>query len=708
VSRGGEVYVSLNVGLDRLFKPRNIAIVGASSNLDSISGRPLKLLMRYKYKGGIFPVNPKYDSLHGFTCYPDVRSLPVSPDVVIVGVRASLVPGILEQCAEKKVPFAVIFSSGFAEADDPYLQERIVSIAKEGGIRLVGPNCQGLVNFVDGIPLSFTASLDDEPLEPGNIAYISQSGAFGFASFALSVDSGVKFRYVVTTGNQVDLDAVDFGQYIIQDEEVKLLILYLEGLQDGPRFLELVKRAREKEIPVAVLKVGKSDVAKEAAKSHTAALTGDKVVWDAVFKQYGVIGISDVEDIIDLGHVFSSPKRAKGKNVAILTTSGGAGIIMTDLLDEYGLKVPILKPETQEKIKPYIPSFGSSLNPVDMTAQVINDPKGFPGCLDAVLECSDIDMVTVIISMITGESGRQMTKDLIAANDRTYKPINCSWLIDRKHGEEFLQQLKAAGVPLFQSLRRSAFALSALGKWNEILSKSTVEITVKGEPYLPKLPLMMTEYDAKRLLEHWGVPVTRERLCLSLEEVLSASEEIGYPVVLKVMSPDILHKTEAGVIALGLSSEEQIRNAYGRILENANKYRHDARIQGVLVQELVDDGLECMVGIKRDPIFGPIVVVGLGGIYVEVLGDVSLRHAPIDETTAYEMIRELKGFPLLAGARGRKKKDIDALARVVSLVSKIACIESDLLELDANPVFVLDENKGVIVADALVLRKAKE
>ncbi|HPU69373.1 MAG TPA: acetate--CoA ligase family protein [Acetomicrobium flavidum] len=700
--------MSSYVDLGRLFRPKNIAIVGASSNLDSISGRPLKLLNRYNYKGGIFPVNPKYDSLHGFVCYPDVRSLPVSPDVVIIGVRANLVPDILEQCGEKNVPFVVIFSSGFAEADDPFLQEKIVSIAKKWNIRIVGPNCQGLVNFVDGVPLSFSASLDGEPLKPGNIAYVSQSGAFGFASFALSVDSGVNFRYVVTTGNQVDLDVVDFGRYIIEDKEVKLLILYLEGLEDGSKFLDLVQRAKEREIPVAVLKVGRSEVAKKAAKSHTAALTGDKAVWDAVFKQYGVISISDVEDIIDLGTIFSSPKRARGKNVAVLTTSGGAGIIMTDLLDDFGLEVPILSPEIQEKIKPYIPPFGSCLNPVDMTAQVINDPKGFPGCLDAVLECPDIDMVTVIISMITGESGRQMTEDLIAANKHTIKPINCSWLIDNKHGEAFLRQLKAEGIPLFQSLRRSAFALSALGKWNEVLSKPTTEIMVKGSPYLPNLPFMMTEYDSKRLLAYWGVPVTKERLCLSLEEALDASEEIGYPVALKVMSPQILHKTEAGAVALNLNGEEQIRNAYGRILENARKHCPDAQIEGVLVQEMVSDGLECMIGIKRDPIFGPIIVVGLGGIYVEVLKDVSMRRAPIDENMAYEMIGELKGYPLLAGARGQKRKDVKALAEVVSLVSKLACIENELEELDINPIFVLDEGKGVLVADALVLRKAKE
>jgi len=707
MSLGGDEMPSF-VDLNRLFKAKKIAIVGASSNLDSISGRPLKLLSRYNYRGDIFPVNPKYNSLHGFKCYPDIRSLPASPDVAIIGVRAGLVPDILEQCGEKKVPFAVIFSSGFAEADDPQLQDKIISIANKWNIRLVGPNCQGLVNFVDGVPLSFSASLDAEPLEPGHIAYVSQSGAFGFASFALGADSGVKFRYVVTTGNQVDLDVVDFGRFIIEDREVKLLILYMEGLKDGSKFLDLVQQAKKREIPIAVLKVGKSEVAKEAAKSHTAALTGDREVWDAVFKQYGVISISDVEDIIDLGTIFSSPKRATGKKVAVLTTSGGAGIIMTDLLDDHGLNVPVLDESTQEKIKPYIPPFGSCSNPIDMTAQVINDPKGFPGCLDAVLECPDIDMVTVIISMITGKSGEQMVQDLVAANQRTKKPINCTWLIDRKHGEVFLKQLKAAGVPLFQSLRRSAFALSALANWHEVMSKPTKDIEVKGEPFLPKLPLMMTEYDSKKLLEHWGVPVTNGRLCLSLEEAIEASEEIGYPVALKVMSPQILHKTEAGVIALNLQNEEQIRNAYGRILEKARKFNAEANIEGVLVQEMVGSGLECMIGVKRDPIFGPIVAVGLGGIYVEVLRDVALRRAPIDEDTAMEMIEELKGYPLLAGARGQKRKDINALAKAVSLISRMACIESELKELDANPVFVLDEGKGVLVADALILRKEKE
>lgn len=691
--------------LAKLFEPESIAIVGASENLESISGRPLKLLRRFGYGGRIYPVNPKYDRIADLPCYRDLRSLPEVPDVVLIGVRAKIVPEIVEQCNELGVPYAVIFSSGFAESEDFEGQNRLMAAVKRGPTRILGPNCQGLVNFVSGIPLSFSASLDTEKRPKGHVAYVSQSGAFGFASFAMASERGVGFRYVATTGNQVDLDVVDFGDAFLEDPEVRLLVLYLEGIQTGSRLIELLRKAERKGVPVAVLKVGGSPTGQEAAKSHTAAVTGDKKVWETVLRQYGAIEIDDVEDIVDLGKVFGVLPRARGNRLGILTTSGGAGIIMADRAWEQGLEVPELSAGVREKIEGFIPSFGSSRNPVDLTAQVINEPEGFSECVRTVLESSETDMAVVVLSMITGKSGQKLVDDLINLSAVAKKPLVVCWLIDNEHGGTFLSRLRDAGIPLFQSPRRCARALARLVEREKSPDGECKTWLVRKEPVLGLLPETPTEYDAKRLLAEYDISVTRERLCGSLSEALRAAEEIGYPVALKVMSPQIIHKTEAGIVSLNLTSEEEVRNAYGRLLERARKALPEATIQGVLIQEMVSGGVECMIGIKRDPLFGPVVVAGLGGIYVEILQDLALRHAPVDRQMAMAMLAELKGYPLLTGARGRPKLDIDGLAETVVRISALACNEEDLQELDVNPLFVFEQGKGVKAVDAVIVRR---
>lgn len=692
--------------LSSLLLPRSVAVVGASGNPESISGRPVKLLQRFGFSGKIFPVNPGRDSIAGLKCFPDIASLPETPDVVLVGVRAGLVPGVISQCADRRVPYSVIFSSGFAESEEISAQEEIVEIARKGGVRILGPNCQGLVNFAGSVPLSFSASLDSDSRPLGNVAYVSQSGAFGFASFAMAAESGVGFRYVVTTGNQADLDIVDFGTAFASDPEVRLLVLYMEGLSDGSRFIEMLRLAAERDVPVAVLKVGKSPTGRTAARSHTAALTGEDEAWRTVFRQYGVIEIEDAEDIADLGKVFGSGRRTRGKRLGVVTTSGGAGIIMADRAWDLGLELNPLPQDVQDSLAGFVPPFGSTANPVDLTAQVINDPDGFRSCLEAVLDCPEVDMAAVVISMITGESGAVVTRDLVAAAHSSEKPLACCWLINREQGGAFLDELISERVPLFRSLKRCAWALAQLVRWKERPAMPLRAPDDPGEPLLPGMPSDLTEYDAKRLLEGWGVPVSNEILTANLEGAIAAAEEIGYPVALKIVSPDILHKTDVGAVALRLKDDEELRNAYGRLLERSAKAVPEARIRGVLIQEMVSGGVECMIGVRRDPLFGPLVAVGLGGIYVEILNDVSIRRAPVDRKEAVRMIRELRGFPLLAGSRGRTPKDVDALADMVAKISVMACAEETLGELDVNPVFVLDDGSGAVIVDALAIRRS--
>jgi len=678
--------------------------VGASENPESISGRPLKLLKRYGFSGRIYPVNPRYASLGEWPCYPDLAALPETPDVVLVAVRAALVPEVLRGCVRRGVPAAILFSSGFAEAGEPEAQRRIVEIARSGGIRLLGPNCQGLVNLAEGIPLSFSASLDSDRRPRGPVAYVSQSGAFGFASFAMAAEAGTGFRYVVTTGNQADLDAVEIGRALLEDPEVRLLALYLEGLDEGGRFVDLLREAAERDLPVAILKAGRSETAREAARSHTAALAGDDAVWRAVFRQYGVIPLEDADDLADLGKWVTAGKRPRGNRAAILTTSGGMGIILSDACAEAGIAVPELSPPTREAVERCIPPFGSSRNPVDMTAQTINDPEGFSGCLRAVLDSPETDLVLTAISMITGTSGRRMAEDLIAAAGRTDRPLACCWLIDEEHGGENLARLREGGVPLFRSLRRAVRSLGGLlGRRAD---------PREPEPALPPsrlagYPREMAEWSAKRFLAEQGLPIPREVLASDVSEALALFRSLAGPVALKVQSPDLPHKTEAGAVALNLSDEGAIREAWTRILASARAHAPGARIEGVLAQEMIPEGIECLVGVRRDPVFGPLVAVGLGGIYVEVLRDVVLRRAPVGPGAAMRMIRELAGAPLLLGARGKPPRDVAALAALVSRLSCLAVAEPDLEELDCNPVFVRTAGEGVLIADALVRRKGE-
>ncbi len=690
--------------LRKLFAPESIAIVGASSSLERLTGRTLRYLQSFGYGGAIYPINPKADVISGLPVHRNVTEVEGPVDLAILSIKAKLIPDALRACADKKIPFALIYSSGFSETGDRALQEEVSAIARDGGIRVLGPNCQGLANFAEGIPLTFSGALYEVPRPlPGHVALVSQSGAFGFSSFGVGLEHGVRFRYVATTGNQSDLDAVECADYVLEDPEVRLLMLYLEGLEDGAGFLRLVRKARERDIAVAVLKAGRSPSAREAAKSHTAALTGDDRVWSAVFSQYGVIPMEDIDDIIGIGQVLGAEKRMSGGRSAILTTSGGAGIVMADCLNDVGLSVPAFSHDTRSRIEAAIPPFGASRNPVDMTVQISEQPENFRSVFDAVQEDPELDSIVTSLSMIVGHAGDVMTDTMIESYAKSPKPQAAVWMIDHQHGGSFIERLKTAGIPIFQSFRQCARALRELNRWGAFKPPAAPKVD-RNAPILPQWTEAMTEYDAKVFLSRYGIPVTRERLCLNLEEACDTAEELGFPVALKGMAASVLHKTEAGIVALDLRSFEELRGALKTVRKHLADYVGNGDVQGFLVSEMVRGGFECIVGVKRDPVFGPMIAVGLGGIYVEVLGDVSLRHGPVDEEEALNMIRQLKGYSFLSGTRGSKPRDIRALASIVSRVSRLASIETDLLELDINPVFVLEEGKGAVAADALVVK----
>ena len=694
--------------LDRLFSPRSVAFIGASPSPEKIAGRSLPILLEHGYPGRVYPVNPKYASLEGLPCYPSVEDLPEVPDVAFFMIRPNLVASALEQCARKRVPFAVVLSAGFEECGHGDLQRHILRIAREGNIRLLGPNCQGFAHFHSRTYLSFSTSLKGRSVEPGGIAYVSQSGAFGFSTFASAVERGVRFHSIVTTGNQADLDVVDVARYLLGDPRLSAILLYLEGLRpgEGERFVEMAQEAHGRGIPLGVLKGGNETATGEAVRSHTGAFTGENQVWKSLFRQYGVIPLEDAQDIADMGLLFETRRTLRGKRVGICTTSGGAGIVTSDRCAAEGLEIPRFSADLQRRIEPYIPIYGSPGNPVDVTAQITEAPEGYASCLQALAESGEIDMLLAVHTMLPESPAEKLTDQLLRVWKNSPVPMGCCWLTDDLHGMEQRRRIQAAGIPLFRSPRSMARAFGALAEWR-ILEREDAHTNLEGrKPQLPNLSEVPTEYEAKKILRQYDIPITREYLCSSLRDAMDAAEDLGWFVALKILSPQIPHKSEAGGVVLNVRGEEQLRNAYGRILEKARLYSPGAEVRGVLVQEMVPQGLECMVGMRRDPVFGPMILLGLGGIYAEILSDVSMRRAPISPETALHMIYRLRGYPLFRGDRGELPRDIKALQNLLLRVADLALVEDSLEELDCNPVFLFSKGEGLVVADAFMRRRS--
>ena len=706
--------------LKYFFSPRSIAIIGASGNFDSISGKPLRFLKEHGYQGKVYPVNPRYDELAGLPCYKSILDVPEPVDLVLIAVSYKLVLLVLKQCVEKKVKFATIFSSGFAESGEEgkMLQQEIAQLAKESGMGIVGPNCQGSVSLKDNAIGGFSASLGVKPLLIGPIGYVTQSGALGYSIFSLAQESGVGFNYIASTGNEVDLHTLDFMEFVLEQDDTKMVISYLEGIKDGKQFIRLAERALELGKPVVTLKAGRSDVGQKAASSHTASLTGSDVVCDAFFRQKGIIRVDDIENMIDIAALMQHiPELPQGKNLGIITTSGGGGILVADEAADMKLNVPELDPDTKKIIMEVIPAYGSALNPVDVTAQVINEAGDFKKVLDAVIMHPKIDALVIVITQITGQSGARMAEDIVKIANLTKKPITVAWTTSNNLVGDNLNILANGGVQYYKSPVRAARAMGALMNYSsfrkEYLTriKSVHDISIPQQTresailLLSKTEKNLTEHQGKELLALYGIPVTREKVAASEQDALHIANSIGFPLALKIDSPDILHKTEAGAIKLNINSQDEVVAAFNEICQNAKKYNPDARINGVLIQEMVKGGTEVIVGVKNDPQFGPTIMFGLGGIFVEILKDVSLRIAPINRDEAIEMVKEIKGYKVLTGARGRPKSDIDAIINVLVRVSHLAIdLQDSISELDINPLLVLEQGRGAFVADTLVIK----
>jgi len=696
---------------DRLFTPRGVAIIGASNEPSRIGSQPLRSLGKFGYAGGVYPVNPKYQSIDDRFCFPDVTAVPDPCDLAIIALPAAHVANAVEQCGARGIPFAIVFSAGFREVGDrgAALHEQLVATARRAGVRLIGPNCQGLLNLRARVYAGFGSIFQRSDLEGGPLAMVTQSGGFGTGVVKLAQIAGLGFNYVVSTGNEADLNALDLLEYLLEQEDVEVLTTYMEGITDGRRLLALGERALALRKPILVWKVGSSSSGMRAAVSHTANLSAAPELYRAVFRQGGFIEVRDVDDLIDAARALLSHRLPRGRNVGVLTNSGGAGVLLADRCEERGLHLPVPTESVKQRLRELVPEYGALGNPIDVTAQVSSDPLRMNQVVSILLEDPDVDQVILSRGNAAGEFGVKWAHSFVDTIQASDKPVLVHILPDG--AEKTLQLLDHHRVAWFPTPGRAVTGASCLREFAIKISRSTErkERTLpRYEIEWPRTTGALGEHEAKSILATYGIPAVREVL-LSSEAVQALTESpVRFPVAVKVESADIPHKTEAGAVRLHIDNLAELKAAALAVTASARSYCPDARIAGILVQEMAT-GVEIMAGVINDAVFGPVVALGLGGIFAETLRDVTHRCAPFDISVAHTMIDELKGRALLDGVRGRPAADIEALADALSRLSLLAADHAGrIAEIDINPLFVRPAGEGVVAADALIVLRGVE
>ncbi|KIZ38183.1 MULTISPECIES: acetate--CoA ligase family protein [Rhodopseudomonas] len=699
--------------LDSFFAPSSIAIIGASRDPMKIPGLLLKFLRRNEFPGAIYPVNPNYPDIDGLACYPSVGAIGKPVDLAIIIIPARAVLGALAECAEAKIPNAVIISSGFGEegGDGVAMQQAIADFARATGMRISGPNAEGFFNEPMKIAATFSPTVDVKPDVPRllasrrRIGIVAQSGGIGFAIYNRARALGVALSIVISTGNESDLGAGECLDYMVQDAATDVILLFIEGIRDTEKFLVAARRAAQAGKPVIVTKVGRSDAGERAAASHTASMAGWNAAYDAVFAKYGCIVSNDLDEAVAIAAALTTSPLPKGDRVAVVTVSGGAGIWGADAVCAQGLRVPELSAPLQAQIRALIPSYGSARNPVDITAQAVHS-GGLQKTIELLEACDEVDSILVVISL-SSETRMPLKKaELKPLLDAQTKPVLFySYTLPSDFAREglaasggvALSGLTHIAVALRQLVQRSRFSLAA-----EPEAFGMKSLDLSGYPVGGAL----SEYDSKRWLRDAGVALPDEILVAEKTVLEAAIARAGFPLVMKIQSPAIAHKSEVGGVRVNIASEAEALEAYDALLANAARHCPDAVIQGVLVGPMAKKGVEIIIGTMMDASFGPMIMVGLGGVVTELFKDVVWRPAPVGAAEAGAMLDGLKAAPLLHGFRGAPPADVGALAELIAQISQLAAHARDhVAEIELNPVLVHPLGDGVTIVDALVVGK---
>jgi len=676
-------------------------------------------MLEFGYRGRVYPVNPKYSTLRGLPCYPSILELPEAPDHVGIVVAAERVLETLRQCAAKGVRFATIFTSNFGEtgtAQGRCLQEDIKAYARDHGIRFMGPNCNGLINFVDGFAMVSTSAIKGPRKPAGNVGLVCHSGGLGHINIMWRAqEAGLGITYEVSCGNEADIDTADFLRFMIEDASTDVILMAVESISNGAKFEAVARQAAECEKPIVILKFGRTEAGRLAAASHTGAVTGSDEVHDAAFRQYGVIRVGDCNELYEVAKVLRRRKWPKGRRAAALSGSGGHSVLMADLGAGVGIEWAKYSQNTVDHLRPLVPGYAPVANPTDLTSALTGSPRLFQDALGVVAADPGVDFVVPILVSPTVAAIEEVVK-LAAA---TPKPMAVLWTgYCPENPGVTAASLVARGLPVYRDAMMCLKAVRAAMTYGEFLERRNDSAT--GRPTRPPridadrarqllaaAGKVVTERASKEILAAYGFDTTRERLAQNVDEALQAAELIGGPVALKVESPEIPHKTEADAIRLGVQGEAQIRRAYAEVIAAAKRFDPAARINGVLIQEMAPKGVEVMLGIATDAVFGPVIVAALGGIHVEVLRDVAYRIPPVTHADARLMLRELRAYPLFEGVRGTPPRDLDALCDAIVRLSWLACdLGGELQELDINPLLALERGAGARVVDALIVKKA--
>jgi acetyltransferase len=701
--------------LRRLIDPRTIAVVGASETPGSFGQRTLVNLAGFG--GKVFGVNPKYRETVGFPCVPTLADLPEPPDCVVMCVSQSLVEPTLEEAIAVRAGGAIVYASGFAETGRPdrvEAQQRLVDIARRGDIRLAGPNCVGLANVRSGAAMNFMSDCGKMMKgRAGRVAIVSQSGALGYTVLQ-SMERGVGMSHYLAAGNSSDVDVADFVAALADDPHVGAIICLFEGVKSGARFLDAARLADAAGKPLIVYKAGNTATSGKAALSHTGTLVGSVAAYRAALEEVGAIQTDDLEAVLEFANFFARNDAPRnGRGVGIMATSGGAGVINADKAEQKGLELPALSPATREALATVVPDFGSIANPADLTAEVLKTSSTFSHCLNAFVDDPAFSAVVVPLVFAHEAATGARAPILCEVAARKKSAIAAIWMNDWLEGPGSAVLDADSNVTLFRSADRCFAAIRAWFDWHERRAsrrvaaprRSADDAKEKAQAILAaarKRGNVLSEQESKQVLAAYGIKVPRETVASTPDEAAQAAEALRLPLVVKIASPDIPHKTEVSGIRLNLRDAHAVRDAARDVLASAAKHKPQARVDGVSVQEMAPPGVELVLGIQRDARFGTLVVVGLGGVLVELLGDVSIALAPVTPEKAASMLSSLKGYRLLTGYRGQPRLDIDSAIDAICRFSEFAAdMGETLAEADVNPVIVGQD--GVVAADALLV-----
>ena len=688
--------------LTALLAPRSVAIIGASTDPTRIGGRPIAYMLARGFAGPILPVNPNRATVQGLPAYGSIAQLPEIPDVAIVAVPALAAVDAVEELAALGVKGAIVFSAAFAEtgAEGAALQARMTRTARAHGMRLLGPNSLGAFNDRIGFYGIFSASLEGGYPPPGRIGIASQSGAYGTHVFTAARERKIGTPLCVTTGNEADVTVGDVIGWMVEDPEIDVIAAYLEGIRDAASFTAALEAARAARKPVVVMKVGRSRLGQAAARSHTASIAGNDAVTGAVLAEFGAVRARTTEEMLDIAQLATRRIYPVGNTLGMITVSGGAGVLVSDVAEDLGLAMPPMPVATQARLTQLLP-FASPANPVDCTAQALNDISLVGQFTEAMVAEGGYSSVLAFFTQIGGAASiaAGLRRELGAVRARHPDRLYVLSVLARP---ELVAGYEADGFSVYEDPTRATVAIEAMGRFGDAFARTPGQ----APPTAPPIDLPTespNEAEAKRLLAEAGIEAAPERACASAEAAVDAARSFGFPVVMKILSPDILHKSEIGGVLLGVATPEAVRDGFDLLLDRARQAVPDARIEGVLVAKQLEGGVECILGIHRDPVFGPIAMFGLGGIFVEIMRDVAFRRCPFGEDEAERMIRSIRAAPLLLGARGRPPADIAALARMLARLSVLAHQAGPRLRaIDLNPVLALPVGEGAYALDAVI------